>query len=216
MTRTDRKMLHLAYDSRSPVGALYGRYYQCALTKQLYFCFTGQPLASIRECYKAYQTSNSFFPYRAVFNVSGQGKSDMLVPVGTELKRKLRSVRMIYDAICAHEYSNYRFRQAIPEEFIVGRTKAVRAILDYLVRYFNSPDNEIWVVNDRLKIFAERHLENSDLSEYRYAFRLSRQRLGDVLFIAVDSGEVAHFPMVGATGEIIKGGHLSEVISKWE
>ena len=215
MIRTDRKMLHWAYDSRSPVGALYGRYYQCALTHQLYFCFIGQPLASIRECYKAYQVSNSFFPYRAVFNVSGRGKSDMLVPVGVELRRKLRAVRLIYDAICSHEDSNYG--QVIPEEFISGRTKAVRDILDYLVRYFNSADNEIWVVHDRLKIVAERRFAGAaDLSEYRYAFRLNRQRLGDVLFIAVDSGEVAHFPMVGATGKIIRGGHLSDVISKWE
>lgn len=214
MTRTDRKMLHLAYDSRSPVGALYGRYYQCALTQQLYFCFIGQSLASIRECCKVYQTSNSSVPYRAIFNVSGQGKSDMLVPVGVELRRKLRAMRMIYDAICAHEDSNYG--QVIPEEFLSGRTKAVRDILDYLVRYFNSADNEIWVVHDRLKIFAERRLRPADLSEYRYAFRLNRQRLGDVLFIAVDSGEVAHFPMVGATGKIIRGGHLSDVISKWE
>lgn len=214
MTRTDRKMLHLAYDSRSPVGALYGRYYQCALTHQLYFCFIGQPLASIRECYKAYQVSNSFFPYRAVFNVSGRGESDMLVPVGVELRRKLRAMRLIYDAICAHEDSNHG--QVIPEEFISGRTKAVRDILDYLVRYFNSVDNEIWVVHDCLKIVAERGLWPDDLAEYSYAFRLNRQRLGDVLFIAVDSGEVAHFPMVGATGKIITEGHLSDVISKWE
>lgn len=36
------------------------------------------------------------------------------------------------------------------------------------------------------------------------------------IFIAVDSGEAAHFPMVGATGKIITEGHLSDVISKWE
>ena len=214
MTRTDRKMLHLAYDSRSPVGALYGRYYQCALTQQLYFCFIGQTLASIKDCCKVYQTNNSIFPYRAIFNMPGLGKSDMLVPVGVELRRKLRAMRMIYDAICAHEDSNYG--QVIPHEFIVGRTKAVRDILDYLVKYFNSPDNEIWVVQDRLKIFSERSLRDAGFAEYRYAFKLRRQRMGDVLFISVESGEVAHFPMRGATGKIITEGHLSDVISKWE